>query len=86
MTERKNYYEHVKHTDGKPFVSESKYDHDGATISVKNIEQLEQLAMDYLSMKRSGTYYEAFEYMLKMINSYRSQTRAIQELHNNYTT
>mgnify|MGYP003116893171 FL=1 len=86
MTERKNYYEHVKHTDDKPFVSESKYDHDGSTIPVNNIEQLERLAMDYLSMKRDGTYYEAFEYMLKTIDSFRSQTRAIQELHNNYTT
>jgi len=86
MTKRKNYYEHVKHDDSEPFESESKYDHDGSTIPVKNVEQLEQLAMDYLSMKRSGTYYEAFEYMLKMIDNYRSQTRAIQELHNNYTT
>lgn len=86
MTKRKDYYNYVKHTNDKPFVSEAKYNHDGATIPVKDIEQLEQLAMDYLSMKRGGTYYEAFEYMLKTIDSFRSQTRAIQELHNHYTT
>lgn len=86
MTKRKDYYNHVKHSDIKPFESVSKFDHDGATISVKNVEQLEQLAMDYLSMKRGGTYYEAFEYTLKMISSFRAQTLAIKELHNNYTT
>lgn len=85
MKKRADYYNYQKSYDTKPFESKSKYDHDGKTISVQNVQQLEQLAMDYLSVKRGGTYYEAFERTLELIDMLRNQSRAINEMQKNYT-
>jgi len=86
MTKRKSYYEYGKDSNTKPFESESKFNHDDGVIPINNAEELEKLAMDYLSVKRNCAYYEAFEYTLKLIDMLRDQTRAINELHKNYTT
>lgn len=83
MSKRKNYYEHVNHCDFKAFESKSDFDHDGPTININSVSQLEKLAMDYLSMKRGGVYYQAFEYTLKLIATLRTQSHAIAEIHRN---
>lgn len=82
---RRNYYEYQKHDTGKPHESKSRYDHDGDTIKVTNIMELEALAHDYVCMKRAGTYFEAFEMVLKMIDVMRKQSRAIDKIQKNYT-
>lgn len=83
MSKRKNYYEYERGADFTAFESPSKFDHDGSTIKVNSVEQLEQLAMDYLSVKRGGTYYSSFEFTLKLIRALKEQSRIIQELHKN---
>lgn len=85
MTKRKNYYEHVKSCDSTPFESPDKYDHDGKPIKINSVDELHSLAMDYLSRKREGAYYEAFEYTLKLIDVLKKQSRTIEEIHKNYT-
>lgn len=82
---RKNYYEYEKSSVENPVISESKFDHDGGSIKVNNIEQLEAVALDYLSMKRGGTYYDTFEFAMKMIDVLKQQDRMISELKKNYT-
>jgi hypothetical protein len=82
---RKNYYEYEKSSVENPVVSKSKFDHSGETIKVNNIEQLEAVALDYLSMKRGGTYYETFEFTMKMIDVLKQQDRMINELKKNFT-
>ena len=85
MSKRTDYYHYQKSYDTKPFESKSEYDHDGKTIPVNNIQDLEKLATDYLCMKRSCTYYEAFEYTLKLIVILKKQSRAIEEMQENFT-
>lgn len=85
MKKRTDYYNYQKSYDSKPFESKSEYDHDGKTIPVNNVQDLEKLATDYLCNKRAGTYYAAFEYTLKLIEVLKKQSRAIQEIHKNFT-
>ena len=85
MSKRIDYYNYQKTHDTKPFESKSEYDHDGKTISIKNVHDLEKLATDYLCNKRAGTYYAAFEYTLKLIDVLRKQSRAIEKLQKNFT-
>lgn len=85
MGKRKNYYAYERSNDTQPFESKSKFDHDGKPIKVKSVDDLHDLAMDYLSCKREGTYYEAFEYTLKLIDILKRQSRTIEEIHKNYT-
>ena len=68
-----------------PVILKSKFDHSGGPIKVNNIEQLEEVALDYLSMKRGGTYYDAFQFTMKMIDVLKQQDRMINELKRNYT-
>jgi hypothetical protein len=83
MSKRKNYYEYERSSDFTAFDSPSKYDHEGSTIKINSVDALESLAMDYLSTKRGGTYYDSFEYTLKLISVMKQQARVIEELHNN---
>lgn len=85
MTSRKDYYNYEKSYETKPFESKSEYDHDGKTIPVNSVQDLEKLATDYLCVKRSCTYYEAFEYTLKLIEVLKKQSRAIEEIQENFT-
>ena len=85
MKKRTDYYNYQKSCDTKPFESKSKYDHDGKTISVKCVQDLENVATDYLCVKRAGTYYDAFEYTLKLIEVLKKQSRAIEEMQKNFT-
>lgn len=81
---RKNYYEYEKRSFDKPVMTESKFDHTGETIKVTNIKQMEELALDYLSVKRGGTYYDAFEFTMRLIDVVKQQSRMIEELNKNY--
>lgn len=83
MSKRKNYYEYERGADFKAFESPSSYDHDGPTIKINSVEQLEHLAIDYLSVKRGCTYYDSFEFTLKLISALKEQARVIQQLHDN---
>lgn len=80
---RKNYYEYENRSTDKPVITESKFDHTGDTIKVNNIDQMEELALDYLSVKRGGTYYDAFEFSMRLIDVIKRQERVIQELNKN---
>ena len=82
---RRDYYKHYQEYESKPFESKSKFDHDGKPIPINSVDSLHELAMDYLSVKRGGAYYEAFEYTLKMIDVLKRQSRAIEEVHKNFT-
>lgn len=85
MSKRTDYYNYQKTDAIKPFESKSQYDHDGKTISIKNVHDLEKLATDYLCNKRAGTYFEAFEHTIKLIDILKKQSRAIEELQKNFT-
>lgn len=85
MSKRNNYYKHQKANDTEPFEAKSKYNHDGRTIPVTTTQELEALAMDYLSVRRAGTYYEAFECVLKVIAVMKIQARTIEEYEKNFT-
>jgi hypothetical protein len=85
MSKRTNYYNFQKSCETKPFESKSEYNHDGKTIPVNNVHDLEKLATDYLCVKRVGTYYDAFEYTIKLIDILKKQTRAIEEMQKNFT-
>lgn len=85
MNKRKDYYSYQREHKDTPFESDKKYDHDGATIKVKDLEQLESLAMDYICTKRAGTYFEAFEYILKVIDVVKKQQQALDQVTKNYT-
>lgn len=80
---RRNYYEYEKSSIDKPVETKSKFDHSGDTISITNINQMEELALDYLSVKRGGTYYDAFEFSMRLIEVVKRQERMIQELNKN---
>lgn len=82
---RKNYYEYDKGAVDQPFESKSRFDHDGDTIKISDVMDLELLAHDYVCMKRAGTYFEAFDMVLKMIAVMRKQSRAIDKIQKNYT-
>lgn len=82
---RKDYYNYEKSTDTQPFESKSKFNHDGEVIHVDNMDSLEELAKDYICTKRAGTYFEAFEMVLKVVDVLRKQSRALDELNSNYT-
>lgn len=82
---RKNYYEYSKDVPDKPVISKCKFDHEGDTIKINNIKQMEDLAMDYISMKRGGVYFEAFEFSMKLIDSVKKQEQMVNELNKNYT-
>ena len=83
--ERQNYYQYQKQHKDKPHESKSRYDHEGDTIKISTIMELEALAHDYVCMKRSCTYFEAFDMVLKMIDVMRKQSRAIDKIQKNYT-
>lgn len=85
MKKRTDYYNYQKSNDTKPFESKSEYDHTGKTIPVNDVHELEKLAIDYLSTKRAGTYYQAFEYTLKIVDVLKKQSRAIEDMQKNYT-
>jgi len=85
MSKRNNYYKYQNSDDVKPFDAKSKYDHNGRTIPITTPQELEELAMDYLSVKRAGTYYEAFEFTLKIMAVMKIQARTIEEYEKNFT-
>lgn len=82
---RKNYYEYERTDKPTPYEPEKKYDHDGKTITVKSVDELQKLALDYVSTKRGGTYYEAFDVVLQLIGVLEKQSRAIENIQRNYT-
>jgi len=82
---RKNYYEHQRTDKPTPYEPKKKYNHDGKTITVKSINDLQELALDYVSTKRGGTYFEAFDMVRQLIGILEKQSRAIEDIQRNYT-
>ena len=82
---RKNYYEYQRTDKPTPYEPRKKYDHDGKTIPVKSVDDLQKLALDYVSTKRGGTYFEAFDMVLQLTRVLEKQSRAIEDIQRNYT-
>lgn len=85
MTQRKDYYKHVKSADFKPFETQAKFDHLGDPIPIPDIEVLKEVAHDYLCTRRGGAHYHAFEVTLRLIDTVKKQSEAIDRLRDSFT-